>query len=56
MRSFSEIIAEHKSGRCVGITSTCSAHPIVIEAALDHTRRRSTAWLKPAHYYRLTQA
>jgi D-tagatose-1,6-bisphosphate aldolase subunit GatZ/KbaZ len=39
MKSFAGIIAEHKAGRGVGITSACSAHPIVIEAALRQARR-----------------
>jgi len=39
MKSLAGIIAEHKAGRSVGITSACSAHPIVIEAALCHARR-----------------
>ncbi len=46
MKTFSEIIAEHKAGRSVGITSTCSAHPIVIEAALDHTRLAGLALIE----------
>ena len=29
-----EIIARHKSGEHIGICSVCSAHPLVIEAAL----------------------
>jgi len=41
MSSLSEIMAQHKAGRSVGITSVCSAHPIVIEAALSHARRQS---------------
>jgi D-tagatose-1,6-bisphosphate aldolase subunit GatZ/KbaZ len=39
MKSFAGIIAEHKAGRGVGVTSACSAHPIVIEAALRQARR-----------------
>jgi D-tagatose-1,6-bisphosphate aldolase subunit GatZ/KbaZ len=31
-----ELIARHKRGDRVGITSVCSAHPIVIEATLRH--------------------
>ncbi len=41
MKAIQDIIAQHKAGRAVGIYSTCSAHPLVIEAALDHARRRS---------------
>ena len=41
MKAIREIIAEHKAGRAVGIYSACSAHPLVIEAALAHARRES---------------
>ncbi len=41
MNSFAQIMAEHKAGRSIGIYSACSAHPIIIEAALDHARRLS---------------
>ena len=30
------------SGRRRGVTSVCSAHPMVLEAALRHARRRGT--------------
>jgi D-tagatose-1,6-bisphosphate aldolase subunit GatZ/KbaZ len=36
-----EIVARHKAGHCVGVYSACSAHPLVIEAALSHARRHS---------------
>jgi D-tagatose-1,6-bisphosphate aldolase subunit GatZ/KbaZ len=36
-----EVVARHKAGRSVGVYSACSAHPLVIEAALDHVRRQS---------------
>jgi D-tagatose-1,6-bisphosphate aldolase subunit GatZ/KbaZ len=39
MKSLREIIARHKAGRSVGIYCACSAHPLVIEAALSHARR-----------------
>ena len=29
-----DIISRHKSGEHIGICSVCSAHPLVIEAAL----------------------
>ena len=38
MRALREIIAQHKAGRSVGVYCACSAHPLVIEAAL-RTRR-----------------
>jgi D-tagatose-1,6-bisphosphate aldolase subunit GatZ/KbaZ len=34
-------MARHKAGRSVGVYSACSAHPLVIEAALKHVRRQS---------------
>jgi D-tagatose-1,6-bisphosphate aldolase subunit GatZ/KbaZ len=41
VKAIQAIIAEHKAGRSVGIYSACSAHPLVIEAALNHARGRS---------------
>ena len=40
MKVVQDIIAQHKAGRGVGIYSVCSAHPLVIEAALIHAHRR----------------
>ena len=34
VKALQELIARHKAGRAVGIYSVCSAHPLVIEAAL----------------------
>ena len=45
MKSVQEIIARHKSGSAVGIYSACSAHPLVIEAALRHAQREEAAVL-----------
>jgi D-tagatose-1,6-bisphosphate aldolase subunit GatZ/KbaZ len=36
-----EIVARHKAGRSVGVYSACSAHPLVIEAALKAVLRQS---------------
>jgi D-tagatose-1,6-bisphosphate aldolase subunit GatZ/KbaZ len=36
LRAIRDIIARHKAGERVGITSVCSAHPLVIEATLCH--------------------
>jgi D-tagatose-1,6-bisphosphate aldolase subunit GatZ/KbaZ len=36
MRALLDVIARHKQGHAVGVTSICSAHPIVIEASLRH--------------------
>jgi D-tagatose-1,6-bisphosphate aldolase subunit GatZ/KbaZ len=41
VKAIREIIAQHKAGRSVGIYSACSAHPLVIEAALNQARRQS---------------
>jgi D-tagatose-1,6-bisphosphate aldolase subunit GatZ/KbaZ len=41
MRALREVIAQHKAGRSVGVYCACSAHPLVIEAALNHVRRHS---------------
>jgi len=36
MKALRDLIARHKAGERVGITSVCSAHPLVIEATLRH--------------------
>ncbi len=41
MKPLLELIARHKAGQPVGIYSVCSAHPLVIEAALRHAQRNS---------------
>jgi D-tagatose-1,6-bisphosphate aldolase subunit GatZ/KbaZ len=41
MKSLREIIAQHKAGRSIGVYCACSAHPLVIEAALNQVRRQS---------------
>ncbi len=41
MKALREIIAQHKAGRSVGVYCTCSAHPLVIEVALNHIRQHS---------------
>jgi len=38
MQVIRDLIARHKAGERVGITSVCSAHPLVIEAALSHAK------------------
>ena len=42
VRQLREYIARHRQGEPVGVTSVCSAHPLVIEAALAHGLRRCT--------------
>lgn len=39
MQVIRDIIARHKNGDRVGVTSVCSAHPLVIEATLRHAKR-----------------
>jgi D-tagatose-1,6-bisphosphate aldolase subunit GatZ/KbaZ len=34
-----DIVRRHKSGTPVGITSVCSAHPLVLQAALEHAHQ-----------------
>lgn len=41
MNPILEIIAQHKAGKDIGITSVCSAHPLVIEAALRHGKKNN---------------
>ena len=42
MNSILEVIRKHKAGESVGIYSVCSAHPIVIEAALRRAKSDGT--------------
>ncbi len=45
MQSLLEIVAAHKTGSAVGIYSLCSAHPLVIRAALLEARESDEAVL-----------
>jgi D-tagatose-1,6-bisphosphate aldolase subunit GatZ/KbaZ len=38
MKALLDIVARHRSGQAVGIPSICSAHPVVLDAALRHGR------------------
>ncbi|WP_375286646.1 D-tagatose-bisphosphate aldolase, class II, non-catalytic subunit [Sphingomonas sp.] len=38
MQAILDIVARHKAGEAIGVTSVCSAHPLVIEATLRHAR------------------
>jgi len=40
MKALLDVIARHRSGEAIGITSICCAHPIVIEASLRHASIR----------------
>ncbi|MGN6271370.1 MAG: D-tagatose-bisphosphate aldolase, class II, non-catalytic subunit [Sphingomonas sp.] len=42
MKDIRALIARHKAGERVGITSVCSAHPLVIEATLRHALAHDT--------------
>jgi len=45
MHALQELIARHKQGTACGVTSICSAHPIVVEASLRHALRHDDALL-----------
>ena len=38
MRAMLDVVSRHRAGAPVGITSVCSAHPLVIRAALRHAQ------------------
>lgn len=38
MKALLDLVARHRSGQAVGIASVCSAHPLVLDAALAHAR------------------
>ncbi len=42
MKALLDLIARHKAGAAVGLYSVCSAHPLVIEAALRLAKRQSS--------------
>ncbi|TCV97943.1 D-tagatose-bisphosphate aldolase, class II, non-catalytic subunit [Biostraticola tofi] len=48
MATLTELIARHKQGEHVGITSVCSAHPWVLEAAILFAREQGTELLVEA--------
>ena len=48
MNALLDLVRRHKSGETVGIYSVCSAHPLVIEAALRLARRTGTVALVEA--------
>lgn len=41
MELIQDLVARHKSGERIGLTSVCSAHPLVIEATFVHALRRA---------------
>ena len=45
MRVLLDLIARHKRGNAIGVTSLCSAHPMVIEASLLHAQRTGQEFL-----------
>ena len=45
MKALLDIIARHKAGDSRGIYSVCSAHPLVIEAAMRRAQRQSSSVL-----------
>jgi len=38
MKALLDVVSRHRAGEAVGIYSVCSAHPLVITAALEHAR------------------
>ena len=48
MQAFLEFVSRHKAGDPVGITAVCSAHPVVLEAALAEGARHGTTVLVEA--------
>jgi D-tagatose-1,6-bisphosphate aldolase subunit GatZ/KbaZ len=48
MKELLNVLREHKLGRGAGIYSVCSAHPLVLEAALRHAQRRGRPLLVEA--------
>ncbi|STW04416.1 Tagatose-6-phosphate kinase GatZ [Klebsiella grimontii] len=49
-----DIISRHKAGEHIGICSVCSAHPLVIEAALRFDLHTTTRFLSKQPLIRLT--
>ena len=39
MKAIIDLIARHKAGERCGLTSVCSAHPLVVEATFRHVLR-----------------
>lgn len=39
MHALLDLVARHRQGHAIGVTSICSAHPLVIEAGLRHAQR-----------------
>src|SRR5689334_1541594 len=42
MKAMLDLVARHKAGQAVGITSVCSAHPLVVEATFAHALKRKS--------------
>jgi D-tagatose-1,6-bisphosphate aldolase subunit GatZ/KbaZ len=45
MHALLDLVARHRQGHAIGVTSICSAHPLVIEASLRHAKRSGQALL-----------
>ncbi|MDL5365198.1 D-tagatose-bisphosphate aldolase, class II, non-catalytic subunit [Xanthomonas sp. NCPPB 2654] len=43
MHALLDLIARHRQGHAIGVTSICSAHPLVVEAGLRHAQRSGQA-------------
>jgi D-tagatose-1,6-bisphosphate aldolase subunit GatZ/KbaZ len=45
MKALIDLVAQHKAGARCGAFAVCSAHPLVIEAALRHARRKGAPFV-----------
>lgn len=42
MKTLLDVVSQHKEGRSIGIYSVCSAHPVVLQAALQQAKQDSS--------------
>jgi D-tagatose-1,6-bisphosphate aldolase subunit GatZ/KbaZ len=49
MKALLDIVATHKRGAPIGVYSLCSAHPLVIEAALREAKANDAPLLVEDH-------
>ena len=45
LQPLQQLVERHRAGEHVGITSVCSAHPLVLRAALEHAAQTGTVVL-----------
>ncbi len=44
MKALLSLIEQHKQGQLTGIYAVCSAHPLVLEAAIKQGLRKMSNW------------